>query len=252
MPSAPLTNRPPHPNLLPGFPPGIIGEAVRDRGSPRLRHGLMRLHGDAFDPVRPSYGVNFLFNPSEIATSYTTNTDLVGAQYQSPAQLATINRFPGSVGLAFALLFDRSYEMMYHPHNRVGVLEDVAAIERMLEIDKNGLILPVPIQFFFGGENDGRHAAGFYFYGFVQNISVTYTKFSINMVPTRCAVSMSVQQIIVTNPGEALGLGEGGGVTGVDSEDRVLGVASPIVSSFSSPTGNIPTGRPGNNPGSTG
>jgi hypothetical protein len=124
----------------------------------------------------------------------------------------------GGIGsLQFDLLFDRTYEMasggaknLDDPAIR-GVLADVEAVYNITgayDITAKGAkqkvlqaMQPNPCTFYFGGTTTGFLGNNnLSYYGVVTDLTVTYTHFSRDMVPQRCALSLTVDLQTKENP----------------------------------------------------
>jgi hypothetical protein len=158
--------------------------------------------------------VNFLFNPGTITISHQQGYTLTADQ-----QSVDGNKIgAGGIGtLQFELLFDRTYEMYAGGATKLedpaikGVLSDVEAMYNITgayDITAKGpkakvlqAMQPNPCTFYFGGT-----AAGFLgnnnlsYYGVVTSLVVTHTHFSRDMVPQRCAMSLTVDIQTKDNP----------------------------------------------------
>ncbi|MFF1711227.1 hypothetical protein [Streptomyces sp. NPDC058268] len=150
--------------------------------------------------------VNFLFNPGTITVTHQQGYTLTADQ-----QSVDGNKIgAGGIGtLQFELLFDRTYEMYSGGAKTLddpaikGVLADVEAVYNITgayDITAKGAkakvlqaMQPNPCTFYFGGT-----ATGFLgnnnlsYYGVVSGLTVTYTHFTRDMVPQRCAMSITV------------------------------------------------------------
>ena len=164
---------------------------------------------------------HFLANPSAISVQYNV---LEGINMMDPANIGeSPNIADGFNSIAFSTLLDRTYEV-WGGTQPAGVLADILALERLLgppeellsEIRTEtysaegtshlvGVLARKPIRAIFGGTvtrrdtgTAGRNYSGgaaLTFDGFVTSMSVEYTSFSRNMVPTRAAVSISMSSV---------------------------------------------------------
>lgn len=157
--------------------------------------------------------VNFLFNPPAITAQHAMTTTVpttAQTNQENSAQndlgtpsLASIG---SSVGVT--LLYDRTYEMFSPRRNtdafasRYGVWADVAAwytflgaFDDMPTSWDESIMQNQPLQrmaYLFMGPR-------MVFYGFVSGINVTYSHWSLDMVPQRCAVDIGFE--IQPDPG---------------------------------------------------
>lgn len=154
--------------------------------------------------------VDFLFNPSQLDLSHET-FDMARSTQQTPKNDIMDPNYP-TVGSSTSvkLLYDRTYEL-FSPHkkgranfaNEFGVWADVAAwyvfLGMLPEMPTNwedSIIVDPPkydLAYLFIG-------ARMVFYGWFTGISVTYSHWSQDMVPARCAVDASFQ-ILPYKPG---------------------------------------------------
>ncbi|MFF7750465.1 hypothetical protein ACFZCP_14635 [Streptomyces sp. NPDC007971] len=152
--------------------------------------------------------LDFLFNPSTISISHSLGYNL------SAADRSTDGNVIGAQGigtLQFDLLFDRTYEMygaspnFYDEAATKGVLADVEALYNITgayDVTAKGAqqkslqaMQPNACNFFFGGSSSGAGLLAnntLSYYGTVTSLTVTYTHFSREMIPQRCALSLSV------------------------------------------------------------
>jgi hypothetical protein len=125
-------------------------------------------------------------------------------------------------GTGVKLLYDRTYEMFSAPRggktgfaNRFGVWADVAAWYYLLDMIPNypetwddGLIVNPPqykqMYLFLGMK--------MVYFGWIQSLGVTYTHWTQEMVPTRCAVDISFS--ILPHYGDSPGRGTTGESSG--------------------------------------
>jgi hypothetical protein len=155
------------------------------------------------------YKVNFLYNPSTITES--RSIDLNGQVFPDYA------RVPGDSGdyqtalnttVSFSLLFDRTYEMWDSKYQTTdvgtfGCSVDVNAFFNLCGINTKQLVpgtrggksqqmtvqgpmAAVPMDLYFGYGSPG----GLHYFGIVTSLGVTYSHFSQQMVPVRCAVDI--------------------------------------------------------------
>lgn len=195
-----------------------LNSIIKKTNSP-LRLGLIQQTDDwrAANSQPYPYGCRFMFNPPVINVQYNVATAQLPAAQQTVDQLAAQAIYPGSTAISFDLMFDRTYEVAYGPGQsnpqdlrKVGVYHDVQALERVVgvmqsttystgrdtgpsEITTLGNMLMVPVYVLFGG---GANNVGLAFVGYFTGITVQYTLFSQNMVPTRALVSLQFTQII--------------------------------------------------------
>ncbi len=177
-------------------------------GSP-LQQGIIQQTDDAiFAPQKYPYACRFMFNPTTVTVEYSAQEDIYPASALTPAQLAGTAVTPGTTGLSFSLLFDRTYEVAYGARYKgglardIGVYRDIAALESVVgarfnfSLRANGVIQPmqlIPCYFIFGG---GAGKVGLSFIGAITGMKVTYATFSERMVPMRASVDIGVQQTL--------------------------------------------------------
>lgn len=155
------------------------------------------------------YKVNFLYNPSTIVESRSIDLN--------NQVLPDYARVPGDSGdyqtalnttVSFSLLFDRTFEVWdskYQLDERgtFGCSVDTNAFFNLTGINQKQLVpgvrggkssnmviqgpmAAVPIDLYFGFGSPG----GLHYFGIVSSMGITYTHFSQQMVPVRCAVDI--------------------------------------------------------------
>ncbi|MGD6750335.1 hypothetical protein [Streptomyces sp. BH105] len=180
-----------------------LGIAGRSKDTPFWRGTIISENEDFKDGLLT---VNFLFNPSTISVNHQQGYNL------SQSQMSTDGNIVGAQGigtLTFDVLFDRTYELYSgggknsdSPAQR-GVLADVEAVYNVTgayDISAKGskrkelrAMQPNPCSFYFGGTADSFiEDNSLDYYGIVTGLSITYTHFSRDMVPQRCAMSFNV------------------------------------------------------------
>lgn len=168
-----------------------------------------------------TYMLNFLYNPDSIQLSYSValgDTTPLQPSFRNPGDTFNLP-IPLQNFLTFGLLFDRTYEVAYNtgvaPH---GVYDDVAALYNIVGINQEIADVPQnklddsgkptasgttnvtgPMQmntcfFYFGGQKSLSY------YGMIQSLQITYTHWSIEMVPVRCAITVNAQLLATDAP----------------------------------------------------
>lgn len=167
------------------------------------------------------YMLNFLYNPSAVSVNH--NTDAAN-QVMPPYTRSDLDDGVPLVAaggtLSFALLFDRTYEMSDPTkfdtiEGTYGVMADIHVLYNLVGIntpqeaqstgsDDNatagnvlGIMQMSPVWCRFG---QARHSfkdklpslSRMEYFGYVNNIGITYTHFSQRMTPVRCAVDVSM------------------------------------------------------------
>ncbi|MFD9815127.1 hypothetical protein [Streptomyces sp. NPDC059080] len=167
------------------------------------------------------YMLNFLYNPSTVSVNH--NTDAAN-QVMPPYTRSDLDEGVPLVAaggtLSFALLFDRTYEMSDPTkfdtvEGTYGVMADVHVLYNLVGINTpqesqaqdgdakapSGNVLGImqmsPVWCRFG---QARHSfkdklpslSRMEYFGYVNNIGITYTHFSQRMTPVRCAVDISM------------------------------------------------------------
>lgn len=172
-----------------------------------LYRGAMVGRGTGRGDVK--YKVNFLYNPSTITESRSIDlNNQVLPDYQ---------RVPGDTGdyqttlnttISFALLFDRTYEMWDSKYQSTdvgtfGCSVDTNAFYNLTGINQKQLVpgvrggsssnmvvqgpmAAVPVDLYFGFGSPG----GLHYFGIISSLGITYTHFSQQMVPVRCAIDI--------------------------------------------------------------
>ena len=162
--------------------------------------------------ARP-YGVNFVYNPSQVSVSYGIDSSVLPSNQLTPAQLAANAVYPGMTSLSFSLLFDRTYECGgMDDLSAVGAYIDIGAFERMVgamdpDTGQYSNMKMVPVVVVFGGGKKDTAAAGqtgLSYVGFINSASVTYGHFTESMVPMRAELDVTMTLLIGANVKQAL------------------------------------------------
>lgn len=172
------------------------------------------------------YMLNFLYNPSQVVVSHSidASNQVMPAYTRSDQDSGTPLVAAGGT-LQFSLLFDRSYEMSdKSKFNTVegtyGVMADVHVLYNMVGINSPqviwdqgtgesaessvdadnviGIMQMNPVWARFG---QARHAfrdklpnlSRMEYFGYVNDITISYTHFSQRMTPVRCGVGITMQ-----------------------------------------------------------
>lgn len=204
---------------------------IVSRKAPGLRTGLIQTV-DKFAGDKYFRSCKFMFNPSVITTSYSVAEGVTPRGELTVDQAKGLAVYPGQTGVGFSLLFDRVYDVYYGPKRggkdlrKVGVYEDIGALEAVTGVyqsvtaayttsdstgtttDANGAavttdiagglqgnMLMVPVYLIFGG---GKYSAapGLSYVGYITSMTVQWGLFSQDMIPTRCSVDITFQQLI--------------------------------------------------------
>lgn len=180
-----------------------------------LIHGGM---AEILDTPRPGgpLACYFMLNPTSISSGYTFNGLAPQMTQLIPGAQAIAALPMSNLSISFTLIFNRMYEVWNGDYTNindgigpsdVGVRWDIRALERLAGLldDTTGATgvsklgpgqgSPVGhnLQVVFGGSNS------FQFQGIMQALSVTYTRFSRDMVPTEATADIQMLQIF--NPG---------------------------------------------------
>lgn len=218
-------NPPFHPNILNlygrknGVTNGPTSDTTRGQVNSELYRGLM-VSRAATGGTATQYKVNFLYNPSTINEMRTLdlNNDVLpqfARNPDDPGKYAT----GMNTAIGFNLLFDRTYELWdisYYGTDAgtYGVMVDVNAFYNMLGINQQVSVTPpqavggsvpftpttynqivqgsmsaVPLDLYFGYKAPGALK----YFGFVNQLNITYTHFTQKMVPQRCAIQVGFQ-----------------------------------------------------------
>lgn len=157
------------------------------------------------------FRLNFLYNPSYITVTYSSNDSVLPNHVLTGLQQAASALIPNMQQVTFNLQFDRSYEVYDQvgpePRGRAkklstGVYADISALERLVGINSandgylggQGPILPLPLYVFFGDPNLNRKPLGYY--GYINEITVEYSHFGANMTPIRALVGIGFTQLV--------------------------------------------------------
>ena len=204
-----------------------LNSILKKRGSPLIT-GIIQQTDDSVGPNQAHpFACRFLFNPGEVTVSYSVAEGVTPPGDLTTDQLAAASIYAGQTGISFSLLFDRTYEVQYPPEpgrkdiSSIGVYEDIAYLESVTGVRTSiktsvtrttadgssktetptllGNMLMIPVYIIFGG-GDGAKTnqpiKGLSYVGFITSMTVSYALFSENMVPTRCGVQLSVQQLV--------------------------------------------------------
>lgn len=162
------------------------------------------------DTTNVQYRVNFLYNPSTISESRTLDLNnqalpQIARKQDDPGQYAT----GMNAAVSFSLLFDRTYEL--HDSQYQGTIQGIYGVRSDVEAFFNlcGINQPTPQTTLLGGTNNsyiiqgpmkindamlyfGTNSRGaLSYYGYINELDITYTHFSAKMVPSRCAVDVT-------------------------------------------------------------
>lgn len=204
--------------LNPPFDPRMLSIGVPAYGGTKLQRGRIVRAEKGADKV----GVHFLYNPLEITASHNLNPDAVfnnDAQKAQAAGVTTGNLLNlGDVGAS--LLYDRTYELWHkrtdNLASKLGCYADVWAFYQMLGIAgkghysqtrNGGRFMPKPSAQAFNSNTWTSLLPSsplapvlvyliigdkLRFYGMVSSFSVTYSHWSKDMIPIRCAIDISI------------------------------------------------------------
>lgn len=220
-------NPPFHPNVLAvGGANKAINPAGRKddynpgAGTKNFHRGLLMAGAGVVDSWKGpyQYKVNFLYNPNSIRE--TRSLDMNNGQLPAYARSTddpTTYATALNTTVSFSLLFDRTYEMWDRSYQNTiagvfGVRADVEAFYNLLGINQfvdqsvtPGQVTPpfaingvakttvqgpmqmIPSKLIFGNNSQGALS----YFGYVSGFDVTYTHFTQQMVPVRCAVGVS-------------------------------------------------------------
>ncbi|MFH9731880.1 hypothetical protein [Streptomyces sp. NPDC017260] len=172
------------------------------------------------------YMLNFLYNPSTVNVSHSIDAanQVMPAYTRSDQDQGTPLTAAGGT-LGFSLLFDRSYEMSDSSQfdtveGTFGVMADIHVLYNLVGINSKqqvwssaespsstasttggdvlGIMQMNPVWVRFG---QARHSfskqlpaiSRMEYFGYLNNLDISYTHFSQRMTPVRCAVSVSMQ-----------------------------------------------------------
>ena len=221
------------------------GAAVNPYGGdpnwPIQRVGVMRnIPGSITGNSGDSSYLYFIYNPNQIVASFTTNTSAIPPMYlygsgvdsgntgstaqQSSASaisqinnssqgssLTSVPNLANSQTVAWSLIFDRTYDMMYdtNPEENRGVLKDTAALYALMGTFENSGAVPVstPIQVVFAQTQSGQLWG---FTGYISSVNITYGIFRHNMIPSRCEVDLTMTCTYVSSQAPPGGSNSGG------------------------------------------
>lgn len=181
--------------------------------------------------VLDSVKLRFLYNPSDFSESLTPSDTLfpniTGATGSTDPNDTASLIGQTTTTCSFNLLFDRTYELNQSfntagdPNSfshKTGVYVDILAFKVLLGIPKdgNGMALFLPVRLILGGVNSPT------FYGVITSASIAYSHFSVNMVPLRAAISISMTQWL-DDTGSTAGTSSAGSANTAAIAERLLG-----------------------------
>jgi len=167
-------------------------------------------------PASGVYELGFMFNPNDIAVSFTTNNSSAPPTYlygDTSGNLKTLSNnvsagtntapttvpnFTNSQTVTWSLLFDRTLDMYFSKDanaNR-GVLIDVAMLYNIMGTFESIGAVPIstPVEVVFGQTANGQLWG---FTGFINNVAIQYGNFRKNMLPSQCVIQLSMQCVYV-------------------------------------------------------
>lgn len=222
----PSSNRPMSPlfygQVLPGFATGGFAFVDPSQGQlPSVYPGLQLVRGGMSqlaetNPPRGNDGklfsCYFMMNPATMSQSYTFDSSVPIPTNLSPQAMAIASLPMTNQSISFQLIFNRMFEVWQKAPpgpGEIGVRWDIRALERLAGLydavnnDKGvlgisnygpGSYAPVgqTVQVVFGGPNS------FQFQGLLQGLSVNYTRYDGNMVPTEATAQ--IELLLVYSP----------------------------------------------------
>ncbi len=174
---------------------------------------------------RVQYSVQFLYNPSVVQVSHSTDPASAPTpqNYRNPLDKGSWN-IPLATSVSFNLLFDRTYELWSRSgpvdpkdftqgSGEAGVRVDIEALYRVVGIYQPVAVQPpttspnttpsnlysngepgpmplTPVTVYFGGPNS------LHYRGYVNSLDIQWTHFSQLMVPMRCTVTVSMNLMV--------------------------------------------------------
>ncbi|MEV6309994.1 hypothetical protein AB0M10_15515 [Streptomyces sp. NPDC051840] len=167
------------------------------------------------------YSLNFLYNPSAVSVNHSTDA---ANQVMPPYTRSDLDEGVPLVAaggtLTFQLLFDRTYEMSDPTkfstiEGTYGVMADIHVLYNLVGINTAqdaqatgtdeaptsgsvvGIMQMSPVWIRFGQARKSfsdqlPNMSRMKYFGYVSSIGITYAHFSQRMMPTRCAVDLSV------------------------------------------------------------
>lgn len=147
------------------------------------------------------YSLYFIYNPNQIQTSFSTNTNALPAQYiyGSPNEVqgesaGIVPNLTNGMAVSWTLLFDRTYDMLRdtNPEENRGVLRDTAAFYNLMGtfVSTAAVPLSTPCQVVFGQTGSGQLWG---FTGYITSGNIVYGQFRHNMIPSRAQVDVQMQ-----------------------------------------------------------
>lgn len=182
--------------LNPPFDPRMRRIGNPDHAAGGIKRGWIQTEED-------NLRVNFLFNPSEISIAHTPIEDFRTPEQQPESDVKGISYASMGSSTGIKLLYDRSYEL-FGPGvhggkgfaNRFGVYADVAAwyvllgmLEEMPTNWESSIVTHPPqpkMAYLFVGPK-------MVYYGRLAGANVTYSHWTTNMIPARCAIDISFE-----------------------------------------------------------
>ncbi|WP_274916902.1 hypothetical protein [Streptomyces sp. WZ-12] len=203
---------------------GAIGEGADGYHNELYsRRGFIQTAKSSGVTVAETKTLRFLYNPSTVAVTHGLDgQNMQLAQWQRSENMTGTALLPVNNSCSFSLLFDRTFDVLgprNKPSAKFGVMYDVNMLYNLCGINQKvkpkidgfeddgdwgdgkgkpssdagevpqtitGPMQMNPVDIYFGGHRN------LYFYGFISNISINYSHWVQEMIPTRCAVSLTV------------------------------------------------------------
>jgi hypothetical protein len=202
-----------------------LNSILKKTGSPLVTGVISQTDDMVAGDQKFPFACRFLFNPGQIDVGYSIDEGQIDPSNLTAAALKGAAILPGTTQLSFSLLFDRTYEVAYGPQKGlkdlrdVGCYEDIWALESVTRARLNfastikdaktggsiavgpeqGNMYATPVYVIFGG-GDGsantKAASGLGFVAYITSMQVSYALFSQRMVPMRCGVQLTCQQLV--------------------------------------------------------
>lgn len=235
--------------LNPKFHPKMLSIGSPHSGSKKLKRGRIVTDPNSLTTNNPSggrFGVRFMYNPISVTAAHYNNIyqNPTGIGNSSLSQLQLQSGVAVQIGSAsFSLLFDRTYEVYEGHHGNastLGVYVDVLAFYELLGITPfqqqatkivagNQVVsgvwasmyptMPINnniyLDIFIGDKMK--------FFGYCDNLSITYTHWSSAMIPMRCEIDIDLQFLVLP------GASKGGKIKHQTRHGKAVGGGHPMI-----------------------
>jgi hypothetical protein len=190
---------------------GGANPALKDR--PLKRGRFIRAPGDATQDPAEGLQLNFMFNPTELTTSFAYDQSMPDAAktaFANSHEDVPTAPLIGEGSIQVSLLFDRTYEVWDRQNTvagQFGVHADVLAFYAFLSMIEPTYDVNTSWENLYPKNQFNAKYAYLYvgdrlkFFGYVTSLAVQYVHWSYDMIPTRAAMDVGFN-VILTRPGD--------------------------------------------------